>query len=69
MKEWGYESGIVKEVIASVINNAGGQLSKDAIVQAVLKQRQVKPNTILLNLQNQKYFLRNSEGKYTTRQV
>lgn len=69
LKEWGYEPGTVKEVIASVINNAGGQLSKDAIVQAVLKQRQVKPNTILLNLQNQKYFLRNSEGKYTTRQV
>lgn len=69
LKEWGYEQGVVKEVISQVINNAGGELDKNAIVQAVLKQRQVKPNTILLNLQNQQYFLRNSQGKYTIRRA
>lgn len=69
LKEWGYEQGVVKEVIARTINNAGGELDKDAIVKDVLKQRQVKPNTILLNLQNQKYFLKNSEGNYTVRRA
>lgn len=69
LREWGYEPGFVKDVIASVINNAGGKLDKDEIVDGVLKQRQVKPNTILLNLQNQKYFIQNSEGEYTIREV
>lgn len=69
LKEWGYEQGVVKEVITRVINNAGGWLNKDEIVQEVLRQRQVKPNTILLNLQNQKYFFKNSDGKYTIRKV
>ena len=69
LKEWGYEQGFVKDVIANVINNSGGQLPKDEIVQAVLKQRQVKPSTVLLNLQNQKYFIKNSEGEYTIRKA
>lgn len=69
LKEWGYEPGVVKEVIARVINNSGGKLSRDSIVQGVLKQRYVQPNTILLNLQNQKYFLKNYEGNYTVRKV
>ncbi|MBI2626324.1 MAG: hypothetical protein HYW69_01885 [Candidatus Nealsonbacteria bacterium] len=69
LKEWGYEPGVVKEVIARTIDNAGGELDKDTIVEEVLKQRQVQPNTILLNLQNSKYFLKNSEGKYTIRRA
>lgn len=69
LREWGYEPGVVKEVIAKVINNAGGQLSKDVIINEVLKQRRVQSNTVLLNLQNQKYFLKNSEGKYTIRKA
>lgn len=69
LKEWGYEPGIVKDVIARTINNAGGCLGKDAIIKNVLKQRQVKPNTVLLNLQNEKYFLKNSEGQYTIRKT
>ena len=69
LKEWGYEGGVVKDVIARTISNAGGELNKDAILEEVLKQRLVKENTILLNLQNQKYFLKNSEGNYTIRKA
>ncbi|MBI2041527.1 MAG: hypothetical protein HYT20_00725 [Candidatus Nealsonbacteria bacterium] len=69
LKEWGYEQGFVKDVIAKVINSAGGQLHKNAIVQEVLKQRQVKPSTVLLNLQNQKHFIKNSEDEYTIREA
>ena len=67
LREWGYEEGVIKDIIARTIGNAGGELDKDTIIQEVLKQRLVKPNTIMLNLQNQKYFLKNSEGKYTIR--
>ncbi|MBI2450017.1 MAG: hypothetical protein HYV47_00615 [Candidatus Nealsonbacteria bacterium] len=69
LKEWGYEPGFVKEVIARVVSNSLGPIDKDAVVKEVLKQRQVQPSTILLNLQNTKYFLKNSEGKYTIRKA
>jgi hypothetical protein len=35
----------------------------------VLKQRMVKENTILLNLSNKNYFQKNTEGKYTVREI
>lgn len=69
LKEWGYEPGVVREVIAKVIDNAGGKLDKDDIVSQVLKQREVQANTVLLNLQNRRYFLKNSEGEYTIRKA
>ncbi len=69
LKEWGYEPGIVREVIANVLKTAKKPMEKDMVVDKVLTQRLVKPNTILLNLQNKKYFLKTSEGKYTAREV
>ena len=40
-------------------------MTKDAIVDAVLKERFLKRNTILVNLQNSKYFKKLPDGKYT----
>lgn len=64
LKEWGYMSGIVREVIEEVINK-NGPLSKDEIIEKVLKERYVKPNTILVNIQNPKYFKKDKAGKYS----
>ena len=69
LKEWGYTPGIVREVTATVLKEAKKPMEKDTVVDKVLTQRLVKPNTILLNLQNKKYFLKTSEGKYTVREV
>lgn len=69
LKEWGYTPGIVREVIANVLKTAKKPMEKDMVVDKVLAQRLVKPNTILLNLQNKKYFLKTLEGKYTVREV
>lgn len=69
LKDWGYQPGIVREVIANVLKTAKKPLEKEKVINKVLEQRQVKPNTILLNLQNKKYFLRTSEGKYTIREA
>jgi len=63
LKEWGYMSGVVKDVIKNVLEK-NGPLTKDEIVQKVLKERYVKENTIAVNLQNQKYFKRDKDGKY-----
>jgi hypothetical protein len=69
LKEWGYEEGVVKDVILNILKTAGRPLKKEEILEKTLKQRLVKANTVLLNLSNKKYFLRNSEGLYTIREA
>lgn len=64
LKEWGYASGVVRDVIREIIVK-NGPLTKEQIIEKVLKERYVKENTIMVNLQNQKYFKKDSEGKYS----
>jgi hypothetical protein len=64
LKEWGYKGGVVREVIEDIIKREG-PLSKEVIVEKVLKERYLKRNTILVNLQNARYFTRLSDGRYT----
>jgi hypothetical protein len=63
LNEWGYKSGTVADIIKDIIKKSGS-LSKEEVIKAVLKERYVKENTILVNLQNSNYFKRNKEGKY-----
>ncbi len=63
LAEWGYMSGVVKDVIRKILEKEG-PLSKDKIVEKVLKERYVKENTILVNLQNPKYFKRDKDNRY-----
>ena len=63
LKEWGYRSGVVKDVIRDLIQERGA-LTKDEIIEAVLKERYLKENTILVNLSNKEYFTRDKEGRY-----
>jgi DNA-binding winged helix-turn-helix (wHTH) protein len=39
-------------------------MTKEQIIEKVLKERYVKENTIVVNLQNPKYFKKDKEGKY-----
>ena len=64
LKEWGYQNGIVKDVIKEILSKKG-PLSKEQIIEQVLKERYVKENTILVNLQNSKFFKKNKQGLYT----
>lgn len=68
LKEWGYVSGVVKDVISKIISE-NGPLTKEEIIDKVLKERYVKENTILVNLQNQKLFRRDKEGKYSVADI
>lgn len=63
LSEWGYMSGVVKDVITKIIEKEG-PLPKDKIIDKVLKERYVKENTILVNLQNPKYFKKDKDNKY-----
>jgi len=64
LREWGYMSGVVKDVIKSILEKHG-PLSKDEIIEKVMKERYVKENTIMVNIQNQKHFKKNKDGKYS----
>jgi hypothetical protein len=64
LKEWGYSQGIVRDVITDILKKHG-PLPKDKIIDKVLKERYVKENTIMVNLQNPKYFKKNKEGLYS----
>lgn len=63
LSEWGYMSGVVKDVIKKIIEK-NGPMTKKEIVDKVMKERYVKENTIVINLQNKKYFTKNMDGKY-----
>lgn len=67
LSEWGYEPGQVKEVIAKILSQEKKPLTKEEIIERVLKQRLVKENTVLMNLSNRKYFTRDENGKYRLR--
>jgi DNA-directed RNA polymerase delta subunit len=64
LAEWGYEKGQVKDIILKIFKEEKRPLTKDEIVEKVLKQRMVKKSTILTNLSDKKYFLRDEEGRY-----
>lgn len=64
LKDWGHTGGVVRDVIIEVLKESGRPLPKDEIIKRVLAKRIVKPNTVLVNLQNTKFF-RKVAGEYT----
>jgi len=64
LKEWGYEEGTVADVIVRILKESGKAMSREEIIEAVLKKRQVKKITIQLNLKNKPEFERVGKNKY-----
>lgn len=64
LAEWGYVPGVVRDVIRAVVEK-NGPMTKEQIIDKVLKERYVKENTIAVNLQNPKYFKKDKEGRYS----
>jgi len=63
LNEWGYSSGTVSDIIESILAKRK-ELAEDEIIAEVLKQRQVKPITIILNLKNKPQFVRTGRKHY-----
>lgn len=63
LKEWGYEPGVVRDVIRAILAREGS-LTREEIVDRVKRERYVKDATIAVNLQHS-MFVRNSDGSYT----
>lgn len=64
LKEWGYKEGTVSDIIEDILKKQG-PMDRDKIIEQVLKQRQVKRITILLNLKNKTQFERVGRNVYT----
>ena len=64
LTEWGYSRGVVREVIRDILEKEG-PLTREEVIDRVKKERYVKDNTILVNLNDRRYFARGSDGSYT----
>ena len=69
LKDWGYSHGNVNDVIIKLLRETKFPLTKEEILNKVLEQRMVRKNTVLINLNNKKYFSRNSKGEYKIREA
>jgi hypothetical protein len=63
LTEWGYTAGVVKDVLRAILEQEG-PLSREELIDKVRKERYVKDNTILVNLQDTNLFKRLSNGTY-----
>lgn len=63
LSEWGYKKGTVKEVIAEILAEAKQPLSREEVLERVLKIRQVKKSTIVINLNT--FFEKVAKNTYT----
>ena len=64
LKEWGYKTGVVREVLKELIEREG-PLTREEIIDRVKKERYVKDNTILVNLNDRTIFKRGANGTYS----
>ena len=69
LSEWGYKTGTVKDVLIDVLKNSSKPLAKTALLAKVMNSRMVKENTVLLNLQDSKTFVRNDDGTYELKEA
>lgn len=50
LSEWGFKKGTVREVIADILKKNGTPMSREAVIADVLRVRNVKTSTIVINL-------------------
>lgn len=63
LRNWGYVDGTVADVITEILKEKGA-LDRENIILEVLKRRQVKRITIILNLKNKPLFERVGRNAY-----
>ncbi len=63
LSEWGYSAGVVKDVLRDILEKSG-PLTREEIIDKVRKERYVKDNTIIVNLQDAALFKRLPNGSY-----
>lgn len=64
LEEWGYKSGTVKDVIRDVLAEFGRPMTRQEIIDEVMKKRMVKINTIILNINNSPEFQKINDNAF-----
>lgn len=65
LAEWGYKEGTVKEVLEEILKKSAKPMKYEDIVSEVLKTRQVKKSTVMINLNN--FFAKVGKNEYSLR--
>lgn len=60
LSDWGYKKGTVRDVIAEILKNRG-QMERERILEEVAKVRKVKKSTVMINLNDSKFFAKMGE--------
>ncbi len=63
LSEWGYSDGLVKDVLREILKKHGPLTKKD-LMDMVKRERYVKTNTIMINLQDTGTFGMDADGRY-----
>lgn len=63
LSEWGYSAGVVKDVLRDILKTHG-PLTREEIIDKVKKERYVKDNTIIVNLQDTTLFKKLPDGNF-----
>ncbi len=50
LSDWGYRPGTVREVLSSILKDNVDPMSREELLKAVMKVRQVKRSTVIINL-------------------
>jgi DNA-directed RNA polymerase delta subunit len=61
LREWGYSKGTIRDILEEILRKSKRSLSREEILKEVLRMRQVKKATILINLSNSKVFQRHND--------
>jgi hypothetical protein len=64
LSDWGYSTGTVKHIVENIVRKHS-PLSRDGVVQKVLKQRMVARSTILLALNTNPNIVKNGNDEYS----
>jgi hypothetical protein len=65
LKEWGYGEGTVADILTTILKESNQPMSREELIEKVLKQRMVKRNTVIIGLQDKNLFEKVSGNKYT----
>lgn len=65
LSDWGYTRGTVRQVLADILKSKATPMSREELLQEVLKVRQVKKSTVIINLNT--FFTKVGKNIYTLR--
>jgi DNA-directed RNA polymerase delta subunit len=65
LKDWGYKPGVISQVVADILKEAGEPLAKEELIKRVLEKRRVKEGSINLTLSDKTLFTKLNDGRYS----